>query len=1446
MISLQTNVNSLVAQQNLNVNSAFQSRTIAELTSGYRINQSGDDAAGLAIANKYRSSIAELTQGVANGNDGVAQLQIMDGGMSNISQILDRLKTLATQSASGTITDQTTRDTLNSEFQTDLGEVDRQAQSIGLNTGGSFAKSLSVYLGAGTGSTNLANATVTVDLTASAVDTQSLGLKGMEAVNTATDIGTNSGTSVQNIINDSSNQEATAGYASFQFSGAGFSDAGKQTISVNLSGVTDVSTLAAAVNNAIQQTGQGNSAQATAFKNANIVASAYTDSATGHQALAFSSGAAAFQVQAGDQMANALLGNLQPSSTLGVAVSGTSTTSVTGSITTAGTFAAAQAVKLEVTGGGLASPVTLALNTSNPVSTSQAITDLENQFQANSQLQSAGLTMSGSAVPGGRLSFNSATGQSFNVQVTGDTSNLLGLGSFLTNGAGDADYNKITAQAAYSATAVTGSVTTQGIQANLQISVDGQAASALTPIDLTNGTTATVASVTSSGAVGSNSAVDITPTTNSLNITVTNNGVVTNKIISLTANTVATTAATASTLTGGTSTALSSSVALTPTNNQFTISVDGGPASTITVGTGVTYGTTVTGATTLLNDINAAITAATGANSSLTDVTAVWNASGQLALTTISTGANAQITIGDKFATVKSGAFAMTSGTFTSGITVGTTGDTNSSFSIAVDGDAAVKVTVGTATATTYTTGTQLAAAIQAGITASTGLDANLANVTASWDSTNSKVVLSDNNAGPAASIALTAVSGDTGLANLGFTGTNTDHGGASGVTNGALAALGLTAGTYAGQADSPTTLQSIASTIQSALGSSVATVTVNTGNELQIASATKGANSSVTINAAGANDAATTLGLHNATGVGQNISIGEVVANLNAQFASGVFQQAGLTAAATDSAGNGTTGSYITVTSNNGTQFRLNSVNASAATSGKVASSTVLNSTFSPVTVGSNANQFGINVDGAGANTVTVAAGTYSDATSFLAAINSAISANTSLAGKVSASWDAASGGLTLTSASTGRNSSVAVSAGTHNGLSMLGTTSATQGTDPTATAASWTSSSLNQGSYASITVGTVGTPNHNQFSITLGTNSAVAVTLGSTAGSTTYGTSGDFLTALNTAIHSTSLGQSVSAGWDATTGDLTLTSSSTLSVAVGSVGTNLSACGLTGSSNAGNQGKATENLGFGTSGSSFVATDLTNAGANPSSLGSTISTLDAQGVTQSAALSFSALKFGNDKQALTFTATGSDGGLQTTTITLQNNTTAGANRAGASIDDAVAYINQQLQSNTSQPALQQIVAVKESVGGQEQINFISKLSSFTVGVSGTANSGDGLNGGAAQKFASTMNGSGSNIAIDTQAGAQAAITAIASAVSALGTAQAGVGKGENLLNYAINLANSQITNFSAAESQIRDANVAQEAANLSKAQTLQQASIAAMAQANSAPQAVLALLRG
>jgi len=132
-ISIQTNVNSVVAQENLRVTNDFQSKTIERLTSGYRINSSGDDAAGLAVANKFRSDIAELTQGVRNANDGLSQLQIVDSGLNNISKILDRLKTLATQSASTTFTGD--RSILDNEYTSLLTEIDRQAANIGLGTG---------------------------------------------------------------------------------------------------------------------------------------------------------------------------------------------------------------------------------------------------------------------------------------------------------------------------------------------------------------------------------------------------------------------------------------------------------------------------------------------------------------------------------------------------------------------------------------------------------------------------------------------------------------------------------------------------------------------------------------------------------------------------------------------------------------------------------------------------------------------------------------------------------------------------------------------------------------------------------------------------------------------------------------------------------------------------------------------------------------------------------------------------------------------------------------------------------------------------------------------------------------------------------------------------------------------------------------------------------------
>src|SRR5579863_6569490 len=179
MLSIQTNVTSLIAQQNLSTNNAFQSKTIQQLTSGYRINSAGDDAAGLAVANGFRDSVAELTQGVSNANNGVANLQIIDGGLSNISNILDRLQTLATESASTTFTGN--RTTLNNEYQTLLGEIDRQATNVGLNSnGGTNVNNQLTYIGGAASADS--NAEVSVNLVNGAVDTTGLKLAGTSVI----------------------------------------------------------------------------------------------------------------------------------------------------------------------------------------------------------------------------------------------------------------------------------------------------------------------------------------------------------------------------------------------------------------------------------------------------------------------------------------------------------------------------------------------------------------------------------------------------------------------------------------------------------------------------------------------------------------------------------------------------------------------------------------------------------------------------------------------------------------------------------------------------------------------------------------------------------------------------------------------------------------------------------------------------------------------------------------------------------------------------------------------------------------------------------------------------------------------------------------------------------------------------------------------------------------
>ena len=82
--SVVSNIASANAQANLQMTSVGLQRAINRLSSGFRINQSGDDAAGLTVANGYRQDVAVLNQGIRNANDGLSDLQIKDGAMNNI------------------------------------------------------------------------------------------------------------------------------------------------------------------------------------------------------------------------------------------------------------------------------------------------------------------------------------------------------------------------------------------------------------------------------------------------------------------------------------------------------------------------------------------------------------------------------------------------------------------------------------------------------------------------------------------------------------------------------------------------------------------------------------------------------------------------------------------------------------------------------------------------------------------------------------------------------------------------------------------------------------------------------------------------------------------------------------------------------------------------------------------------------------------------------------------------------------------------------------------------------------------------------------------------------------------------------------------------------------------------------------------------------------------
>ena len=173
--SVVNNLASIDAQRNLYGTQMGLTKTLGRMASGYRIVEAGDDAAGLAIANKLKADVTALGQASRNANDGIALIQIADGALSKITDLLTRAVTLAEQSASDTV-GETERGTINTEYRQILNEIDLvvsvanfKGESL-FNSGSAVTKSIFV------GDTNF-QSTITISIAgANGGGTAALGL----------------------------------------------------------------------------------------------------------------------------------------------------------------------------------------------------------------------------------------------------------------------------------------------------------------------------------------------------------------------------------------------------------------------------------------------------------------------------------------------------------------------------------------------------------------------------------------------------------------------------------------------------------------------------------------------------------------------------------------------------------------------------------------------------------------------------------------------------------------------------------------------------------------------------------------------------------------------------------------------------------------------------------------------------------------------------------------------------------------------------------------------------------------------------------------------------------------------------------------------------------------------------------------------------------------------
>jgi len=176
-LGVLNNISAIYAENNLNSTQASLQNVLTQLSSGSRINSGADDAAGLSLANGLQANSTALTQSSENASEGVGLLQVADGALSQVTNLLNRAVTLATEASNGTL-NASQDSAANSEFQSILDEISNIGSTTTYNGQQVFGGSFQIFTGDGTAGGGFAD-TITLGALSSAAVGDSTGSAGL-------------------------------------------------------------------------------------------------------------------------------------------------------------------------------------------------------------------------------------------------------------------------------------------------------------------------------------------------------------------------------------------------------------------------------------------------------------------------------------------------------------------------------------------------------------------------------------------------------------------------------------------------------------------------------------------------------------------------------------------------------------------------------------------------------------------------------------------------------------------------------------------------------------------------------------------------------------------------------------------------------------------------------------------------------------------------------------------------------------------------------------------------------------------------------------------------------------------------------------------------------------------------------------------------------------------